>query len=142
MFGLELFPTWGLFGLFCVAFLSATLLPGGSEIALLLLLNTHPEWFTSAILLATLGNTLGGMTSYGLGRLLPAKANDRVIAVLQRYGYPILLFSWLPVVGDAFCVGAGWLRMNAWWVAGLLLIGKGARYLVVADAWTYLKSLW
>ena len=134
--GFEFSPELGLAGLFIVAFLSATLLPGGSEIALLIVLHHNPPLFTPAIVLATLGNTLGGMTSYGVGRLLPAKVSHQAIALMQKYGYPSLLFSWLPVVGDAFCVGAGWLRMHWFWVLVLLAIGKGARYLVVADVFS------
>jgi membrane protein YqaA with SNARE-associated domain len=51
---------------------------------------------------------------------------------LQRYGAPALLLAWLPVVGDALCVAAGWLRMH--WVAALAFMGAGrlARYTVVA----------
>lgn len=140
MFGFEFSPELGLAGLFLVAFLSATLLPGGSEIALLIVLNHNPQGFTAAVVLATIGNTLGGMTSYGVGRLLPAKVEHQAIALMKKHGYPALLFSWLPLVGDAFCVGAGWLRMNWLWVVILLAVGKFGRYLVVADAFTCLKN--
>ena len=66
-------PEAGLFGLFLSSFLAATLLPGGSELVLVALLLAHPEQAATALLLATLGNTLGGMTTYGLGRLIPVK---------------------------------------------------------------------
>lgn len=63
----------GLAGLFLASFLASTLLPGGSELVLLALLAAHPEQAWPALLLATLGNTLGGMSTYALGRLLPQR---------------------------------------------------------------------
>ena len=65
-------PEGGLAGLFVASFLAATLLPGGSELVLAGLLHLHPELAWPALALATLGNTLGGMSSYLLARLLPA----------------------------------------------------------------------
>jgi membrane protein YqaA with SNARE-associated domain len=56
---------------------------------------------------------------------------------VRRYGYPVLLFAWVPVVGDAFPLAAGWLRFEPWRSALLLAIGKLVRYLVLAGAWTW-----
>src|SRR5258708_12876551 len=67
----------GLWGLFISAFVSATILPGNSEIVLVAVLAKHPQTFWAAIAVATIGNTLGGITSYWLGRLIPHKADTR-----------------------------------------------------------------
>lgn len=124
-------PEAGLAGLFLASFLSATLLPGGSEAVLFAVLKLHPDQAAAAVLLATAGNTLGGMTTYAMGRLVPAKADLARLAAVRRRGSPILVFAWAPVVGDALCAAAGWLRLPwpacALWMA----LGKGARYAVV-----------
>ncbi len=86
---------------------------------------------------ASVGNTLGGMTSWVLGYWVASRypaeglvkaSHQRSLFWLKRWGSPVLLLSWLPVVGDPLCVVAGWLRMN--WLPSLLLIlmGKAARY--------------
>lgn len=133
--------TSGLWGLAIASFLSATLLPGGSEIALVAVLHRHPELLWPAIAVATLGNTLGAMVSYGMGRLLPNRVTSSAIATMQRWGWAALLFTWVPLVGDALAVAAGWLRMRVVPVAVAIAVGKFARYLVVAAAWgAFVKS--
>ncbi|MCS6945337.1 MAG: DedA family protein, partial [Sutterellaceae bacterium] len=94
----------GLLALALSSFVSATLFPGGSEVVLLTLLQQRPELYWTAIVVATAANTAGGMTSYLIGRLLPARADARGIRWVRRYGYPALLLSWLPLIGDALCV--------------------------------------
>jgi membrane protein YqaA with SNARE-associated domain len=127
----------GLAGLFLASFLSATLLPGGSEAVLFALIMLHPEQTAAALVLATLGNTLGGMSTYGMARLLPAKvgAGDTAtkrLDALHRHGTPLLILAWAPIIGDALCAAAGWLRLPwlpcALWMAA----GKAARYALVA----------
>ena len=122
----------GLSTLFASSFVAATLLPGGSEAVLFAFLKLRSVDLWSALAVATLGNTLGGMTSYLIGRLVPRRQPLRAAATLQRYGSPALLLSWLPLLGDALCVGAGWLRINAWLAAFFMALGKFARYLAVA----------
>lgn len=122
--------------LFLASFLAATVLPGGSEVVLFAVLALHPERLWLALGLATLGNTLGGMTSYLLGRFLPRERDHRAAAWLQRHGSPALLLAWAPLVGDALCVAAGWLRINPWAAALFMLLGKAARYGAVAFAGT------
>ena len=126
----------GLWGMFIASFLSATLLPGGSEVVLFALLKLHPEELWPALALATLGNTLGGMTSYACGRWLPHWQKFdawRWHQRLQRWGSPLLLLSWVPLIGDALCVAAGWLRLNALGCALFMALGKAARYALVAQ---------
>ena len=129
--------------LFLAAFVSATVLPANSEIVLVAVLNAHPDRAVAALALATLGNTLGGLTTYLLGRLLPQKppsplgeggvrVTPRALAVLRRYGAWSLLLSWVPVVGDALCAAAGWLRVPFAASLAAIAFGKLARYLAVA----------
>ena len=122
-------------GLFALSFLAATLLPGGSEIALFAFVEGHPDRVTEALVLATVGNTLGGMTSYACGRFLPKwRRLERVpqMDLVRRYGSASLLLAWAPLIGDLLCVAAGWLRTN--WLAAMLFMaaGKGARYVLIA----------
>jgi membrane protein YqaA with SNARE-associated domain len=136
----------GLAGLFLASFLAATLLPGGSEAVLAAVLLAHPEQAIAALALATLGNTLGGMSTYALGRLIPEKVMRsgiqedgadgtamKQLAAVRKHGAPALLLAWAPIIGDALCAAAGWLRLP--WLPCLLwmALGKGARYLVVAS---------
>jgi membrane protein YqaA with SNARE-associated domain len=126
----------GMAGLFASAFVSATLLPGNSEVVLAAVLKAFPDRAAAAIALATLGNTLGGLTTYAIGWVLPhgKGPQPRALAWVRRYGAAILLLSWLPFVGDALCAAAGWLRVK-WWAAALAMaVGKLARYLAVAQA--------
>jgi membrane protein YqaA with SNARE-associated domain len=141
-----------LMALFLAAFASATVLPANSEIVLVAVLKAHPDRVLAAIALATLGNTLGGLTTYGLGRLLPQKTlpgegtktpsplgegrvrvDSRALALLRRYGAWSLLLSWVPFLGDALCVAAGWLRAPFAASLAAIALGKLARYLVVAQ---------
>ena len=126
----------GLWGMFVTSFLSATLLPGGSEVVLFALLKLHPDQLWPALALATLGNTLGGMTSYACGRWLPKWQKFASLPGhqrLQRWGSPLLLLSWAPLFGDALCLAAGWLRLNALACALFMALGKAARYALVAQ---------
>ncbi len=128
---------WSLFG---SAFISSTLLPGSSEAVLLYLANDASHTPSTLLWVAAAGNTLGGMTSWGLGWLIaykyPARGlvkpeHQKAMSRLQQWGSPLLLLSWLPVIGDPLCVAAGWLRLH--WLLSLLLIGIGktARYAVL-----------
>ena len=126
----------GLAGLFLASFLASTVLPGGSEAVLWGFVHLHPEQWSLALLLATVGNTAGGLTSWWCGRYLPRwqrlenlPYKDR----LAQWGSPALLFSWLPLVGDALCVAAGWLRLNWLPCALFMALGKAARYWLVAQ---------
>ncbi len=131
-----------LLALFISSFLAATLLPGGSEAVLVAVLIAYPELQWSALTLATVGNTLGGMSSYLIGRFLPNErallkiSNNRIreLEWVSRHGAPILLLSWTPLIGDALCVAAGWLRINWFWAMLFMAAGKLTRYWVVAIA--------
>lgn len=122
-----------LWTLFTSAFVSSTILPGGSEALVVYGMSEFQDKLWITVLTATFGNTLGALVTYGMGRLIPNKKQDsRSLVFLQKYGIWTLLFSWVPVVGDGFCLGAGWLRMNFPLSCLLILIGKFSRYLVLA----------
>ena len=120
---------WALFG---GAFLAATLLPGGSEAVLFGVLKAYPHLFWPALAVATLGNTLGGMSSYLIGRIIPQRREPKGLARVRAHGAVVLLFSWVPIVGDPLCVAAGWLRLDPWRPAAFIAAGKFARYFAVA----------
>jgi len=126
-----------LWGLFISSFLAATLLPGGSEAVLFGVLKLHPELFWPALLLGTLGNTLGGLVTFGMGWMLPQTQQLKHVEKVRRYGTPALMLAWVPLIGDALCLAAGWLRLNWWQAALFMAIGKFARYWVIAVASHY-----
>lgn len=125
--------TASLYSLFASSFLAATLLPGGSEAVLFTVLRKYPDALWMSLGLATLGNTLGGMTSFGMGWLVP-QGHLKHVDKVRRYGTPALLLAWAPLIGDALCLAAGWLRMSLWQSALFMSIGKFARYWVIAIA--------
>ena len=126
-----------LWGLFISSFLAATLLPGGSEAVLFGVLKLHPELFWPALLLGTLGNTLGAMVTFAMGWMLPQTQQLKHVEKVRRYGTPALVLAWVPLIGDALCLAAGWLRLNWWQAALFMAIGKFARYWVIAVASHY-----
>ena len=130
-------------GLFIVAFGAATVLPLQSEAVLvgLLLLDEHPVWALVAV--ATVGNVLGSMTNWLLGRYIERWRHKRWFPIsevkleraqrsYQRHGRWSLLLSWVPVIGDALTVMAGTMREPLWSFTLIVLIAKLARYLVLA----------
>ena len=127
-------------GLFLSAFLSSTLLPGGSEVVLAALASqkNHDPWIL--FLVATAGNTLGGMSSWVLGFIMswrfplvkPSKPQQaRAVERIQQWGSPALLLSWVPVIGDPLCLAAGWLRVNGMLAFLFIGVGKALRYAAI-----------
>ncbi len=142
-------PEAGLVAVFIISLLSSTLLPMGSEAVLLAYVNAHPDMFWISIVLATLGNTLGGIITFCMGRgaealyerfAHPGAASRWMVKArrwLDRWGAPVLLLSWLPVIGDPLCAVAGWLHLPFWRSATCIAIGKALRYLVLALSLTW-----
>lgn len=126
-----------LVSLLIASFLAATFVPFSSEAALFAVLKLHPDVFSAAILIATVGNTAGGMLTYwmgrGIGNWLAQRKPLKHLRHVERWGAPITALGWLPFVGDALCLAAGWLKLA--WPAVLLwqAVGRGARYWVVAQ---------
>lgn len=125
-----------LWALFASSFLAATLLPGGSEAVLFGVLKLNPGQFWPALGVATLGNTLGCLSSYVIGRIIPPKRDLPGLPAVRKFGSPALLLSWVPIIGDPLCVAAGWLRINPWLSLLFIALGKFARYWVIAFAIT------
>ena len=135
-------PKFGLSTVFVVSFVSATLLPMGSEPAVFGLVKLNPDLFWPAIGVATVGNTLGGAVSWWMG-LVSHKVVDkyshsqhhlRALDWLQRLGPKACLLAWMPVVGDPLCAVAGWLKLPFWPCVVYMAIGKFARYLTMTAA--------
>lgn len=137
-------------GLFFAAFAAATLIPAQSEavLAALLLGGSFSPWALLAV--ATLGNVLGSLVNWLLGRSIehlrhkrwfPATDSQLVTAqrAYHRYGRWSLLLSWVPVIGDPLTVVAGVLREPLWSFLLLVTLAKGGRYLLLA--WFTLGSL-
>jgi len=129
-----------LWGLFLSAFVSSTLFPGGSEVVLGVLAaeRHHDVWMLLAI--ASLGNTLGALTTWLLGNFLArrfplaeqlSEKRQQALARVRRWGSPALLLSWLPVVGDPLCFAAGFLRLPFLASLAFIALGKTARYAVI-----------
>ena len=135
-------PEFGLSTVFLVSFISATLLPLGSEPVVFGLVKLSPELFWAAIGVATLGNTLGGAVTWWMGlashqavnRFKHTKSNIRAQDWLKKLGPKACLLSWLPVVGDPLCAVAGWLKLPFWPCVIYMAIGKFARYLTMTAA--------
>jgi membrane protein YqaA with SNARE-associated domain len=132
-------PKVGLLAVFIISLVSATLLPMASVPAVYGLVKLNPDLFWPAIVVATAGNTVGGVISYWTGYIAEAayekvtskKPPDaRALEWLERYGPPACLLSWLPFVGDPLCAVAGWLKLPFWPCTLYMGIGKFARYLV------------
>ena len=136
-------PKFGLSTVFVIAFVSATLLPLGSEPAVFGLVKLSPDPLWPAVLVATAGNTLGGAVTWWMG-YGAERAYERVkhhqpthlraLRWLERFGAKACLLSWLPVVGDPLCAVAGWLRLPFWPCVIYMAIGKLARYLTMTGA--------
>ena len=132
-------PEFGLSTVFVVAFLSATLLPLGSEPAVYGLVALRPDLFWPAMFVATAGNTLGGAVSWWMG-LGTHKAIDsvrrtptelRALAWLEKLGPKACFFAFLPVIGDPLCAVAGWLKLPFWPCLGWMAVGKFLRYVIM-----------
>lgn len=138
-------PRFGLSTVFVVSFISATLLPMGSEPAVFGLVKLNPSLFWPAILVATAGNTLGGAVDWWMGYGAHKVVNKygrsathlRALAWLEKLGPRACMLAWLPAVGDPLCAVAGWLRFPFWPCLGYMLIGKFLRYLVMTAALLY-----
>ncbi|UCH53102.1 MAG: DedA family protein [Pseudomonadota bacterium] len=136
-------PDLTLWGLFASAFVSSTLFPGGSEAVLYWLANQRQHELWLLVTVASVGNTLGALTTWFLGWLVAVRwpldqprkpAQQRAIDRVRRFGSPALLFSWLPVVGDPLCFAAGWLRLSFLLSVLFIALGKVARYAVIVWA--------
>ncbi|MBA3887732.1 MAG: DedA family protein [Acidobacteria bacterium] len=129
----------GYLTLFGWSFLAATVVPLGSEPALVVLIRQGYS-FPAVVFVATLGNYLGACTTYGLGRAVAhvlrsetsSRTAKRATELVVRYGAPALVLSWVPIIGDAIVVAAGVARMPFLPFSLWTVLGKAVRYLAVA----------
>lgn len=150
-------PQFGLSTVFIVSFVSATLVPLGSEPVVFGMVKLRPDLFWPTILVATIGNTLGGMLNYWIGYgayqayakvrehkhvedhsetltredSKRPKASKRVFDWLERFGPVACVLAWLPGIGDPLCSVAGWLKLSFWPCSAWMAVGKFLRYLTV-----------
>ena len=132
---------YGYIGLFIASFLASTILPLGSE-GLLVLLVYKKFNIPALVLVASVGNFLGACTSYYIGlkgrKLVEKylrsdpKEIEKAEIIFSKYGSFVLLFTWLPFIGDAITVASGILRFKFWIFSILVFTGKFIRYLIVA----------
>jgi len=139
---MEFLTGYGLGGLFVASFLAATILPLSSELVLGYLL-LHNYTVPGVLAVATIGNVLGALTNYGLGRAgcgpvlkkifnVSSKEIETAQARFKTHGTISLLLAWVPLIGDPLTVVAGMLKINFWVFLTLVSIGKFARYAVLS----------
>ncbi len=132
----------GYLGLFLASFLAATILPFGSEVVFGGVIAAGLDVWT-CVIVATIGNSLGGMTCYWLGTLgkidwiekymkVKRERVEKVQSWLRGKGSAMSFFVFLPGVGDIIAIALGFLRANPWGVLLFMTIGKFARYVVLA----------
>jgi membrane protein YqaA with SNARE-associated domain len=129
--------------LFAVAFIAATILPLQSEAALVALLVLAPEQVVSLVAVASLGNTLGSVVNWAMGRWIDRFRDRRWFPVgpaklaqaegwYRRWGRWSLMLSWAPLIGDTLTLVAGMLRERLDVFLALVALAKTARYATLA----------
>lgn len=138
--------TAGLLSLFIGSLLASSILPGGVEVLLYAMVESGAYSSTVLLVTATVGNTIGGITTYAVGILLRRglgalawgrqlqrsfRLSAAALARVKQWGAPCLLFSWMPVLGDPLCLAAGYLQLAFWRCAAFIAVGKFLRYLAL-----------
>ena len=133
---------WGLWGLFIGSFLAATVVPFSADVLFITMLQMSSQpW--ACLMVASLGNWLGGMTTFGLGWLgrwdwiekwfkVDRQKLEKQKVYVDKYGVWLALFTWLPFVGDVISLALGFYKTNPWLSAFIMLVGRAARFLVWA----------
>ena len=132
--------TIGFSGLFIITFLSATIIPLSSEVLLVLMLSKgyNP---VSCLIVATIGNSLGGLTNYWIGRLgnpnwlkktgITDEKLTKYNQSISKYGSWLALLSWVPIIGDPLVICLGYFRVSFLKVSFLIFLGKFLRYFFI-----------
>jgi membrane protein YqaA with SNARE-associated domain len=142
------FTEWGYIGILIASFLASTILPLASEVVftgVILTMRLDP-WICVAV--ATVGNTLGGLTCYWMGHLGKLEWIERFLKIKKekldewvknyhKYGDWLVFFSFMPIIGDLIAVTAGYLRSNLKIVVIAMFLGKLSRYVF----WLYFQGL-
>ncbi|MFZ6674612.1 YqaA family protein [Undibacterium sp. Xuan67W] len=136
LLGMLALPKVGLSSVFVISFISATLLPLGSEPAVFAVIKANPDLFWSVIAVATVGNTLGGVVDYWMGygakKAFAVERDTAWFRWLSHFGAKTMLLAWLPVIGDPICTLAGWLKLPFWPSVAYMAVGKCLRYLCMS----------
>ena len=138
---LDGFAEYGYIGLFLASFLAATILPFGSEVVFGGLIAMEMDAW-GCVIIASVGNWLGGMTNYYLGRLGKVEWIEKYLKVkrekidkmqhwLEGKGASMAFFCFLPVVGDVIALALGFMRANVYVVNVVMFLGKFARYVLI-----------
>jgi membrane protein YqaA with SNARE-associated domain len=139
-------PSVGLPSVFLISFISATLLPMGSEPAVFAVVKANSVLFWPTIVVATFGNTLGGMVDYWMGfgakQAFAKERESRWFGWLRRFGAKTMLLAWLPGIGDPICTLAGWLKLPFWPSVFYMALGKFLRYIVITGLLLYVPDGW
>ncbi len=129
---------WGLWGLFVGTFLASTIVPFSADVLYITMLQmTSNPW--ACLIVAALGNWLGNLTTFGLGRLgrwdwiekyfkVDRAKLEKQKVYIDKYGIWLALVSWLPFVGDLFTLALGFYKTNPWLTAFLFLVGRFLRF--------------
>lgn len=129
---------WGLWGLFVGTFLASTIVPFSADVLYITMLQmTSNPW--ACLIVAALGNWLGNLTTFGLGRLgrwdwiekyfkVDRAKLEKQKVYIDKYGIWLALVSWLPFVGDLFTLALGFYKTNPWLTAILFLVGRFLRF--------------
>ena len=149
----------GLWGLFLSAFVSATVLPGSSEVVMVALLTAHPHLAWPGFAVALAGNVIGCLLTFGMGygarqgyeRFQQVRVDRDSVYVqrLRRWGPPALVLSVLPLVGDALVLAAGWLRLPLLQSVVWIVVGRcdrtrmrSARKMASSTSWVISRTVW
>lgn len=134
-------PELGLWGLFGSALLSATILPGSSEVVMTALITAYPDQAWPGFWVALAGNLIGCLLTFGMGHAgrqgyerfqkVRVDMSGPQVQRLRRWGTPALFLAFVPLVGDALVLAAGWLKMPFWQSMFWIALGKGTRYMLV-----------
>lgn len=139
---MENLAEWGYVGLFIASFLAATIIPFSSELVLSILIAKNYDLSTS-LFVASIGNWIGGLSSYLIGRIGSWNTIEKYLRVKRKnilfwkkkidsWGGILAFLCWLPVLGDPIAIALGFFRTNVVIVAVFMLIGKFVRYLIWA----------
>ena len=145
----QLLIDWGYVGLFISALLAGSIIPFSSEIVMVALVKVGLSP-ALCVLSATLGNTLGGMTCYYMGRLgridwiekyfkVKKEKVDKMVNFLQGKGAMMAFFAFLPAIGEVIAIALGFMRSNTWITVGSMFLGKLIRYILLLYV---LESAW
>ena len=131
---MENLAEWGYFGLFVASFLAATIIPFSSELVLSILIAKNYDLSTS-LFVASIGNWVGGLSSYLIGRIGSWNTIEKYLKVKRKsillwkkkidsWGGILAFLCWLPVIGDPIAIALGFFRTNFLIVSLFMLIGK------------------